>query len=115
MGYMRHHAIIVTSWKEELIELAKATADECFPWVSSISPDGVNGYRSFFIPPDGSKEGWDKSDLGDAVRKTFLDWVDKQAHEDGSNPLECIEIAFGRDGPAPAVTRTSWLPEVESS
>jgi hypothetical protein len=28
----------------------------------------VNGYKTFFIPPDGSKEGWGPSNDGDEER-----------------------------------------------
>ena len=64
MGYMRHHAILVTSWDAKLLASAHAQAVKMFAYVSPISPAFVNGYQSFFIPPDGSKEGWPESDAG---------------------------------------------------
>lgn len=35
----------------------------------------VNNDYTFIIGPDGSKEGWDKSDAGDIVRQEFMDVV----------------------------------------
>lgn len=72
MGYMRHHAIIVSSWKEEHIVLAHNKAKEIFgTLVTEILPEVVNGYRSFFIGTDGSKEGWAQSSEGDLRREIF--------------------------------------------
>lgn len=92
---MRHHTIVVTSWNEDLIEKAHNKAEEIFSWVSPLSPRKVNGYISFFIPPDGSKEGWSESVEGDINRKTFLDWCDEQAYDDGSNAIDYVECFFG--------------------
>ena len=74
MGYMRHHAIIVTGWddKEGHLQKAHEYAKEIFSAVSEITDEVINGFRSFLVPPDGSKEGWDESDEGDERRQKFL-------------------------------------------
>lgn len=87
MGYMRHHAIIVTAW-DNSIQKAHAEAIRLFhipptgpasydrvAEVTDITPESVNGYRSFFIAPDGSKEGWGHSDTGDTARNAFVHWL----------------------------------------
>lgn len=75
MGYHRHHGMIVTSWREESIEDAHAKAESLFAntpaHVTPISPPAVNGYRSFAVLPDGSKEGWGESDRADEAREAF--------------------------------------------
>ena len=106
MGYMRHHAIVVTSWSAESIEKAHSQAAEMFRWVSPVSPEATNGYRSFFIPPDGSKEGWAESNIGNMQRTAFMDWCDAQAYEDGSNNLSFAEVLFGDDEHKVGVTRS---------
>lgn len=98
MGTMHHHAIVVTSYSAEKIELAHRAASRRFPWVSPLSPQVVNGYRSFFIPPDGSKEYWDVSDQGDTRRQDFIDWMNAQAFDDGANGLSWVEVGFGELG-----------------
>ena len=95
MGYMCHHAIIVTSCIEGLLDRALIQAQAIFEYVSPISKKAVNGYQSFFIPPDGSKEGWGESDDGDERRQHFIDWLTSQAFEDGSNSLTWIEVQYG--------------------
>jgi hypothetical protein len=95
MGYMRHHAIIVTDNKES-VELAHKIASTIFPYVSPITPEVVNGYCSFFIPPDGSKEGWEESETGNNQRDDFvrqiaipelehLTWVEVQFYDDNDD------------------------------
>ena len=58
MGRITHHAIVVTSWRDEAIESAHAYATEVFAYVTPIIESRINGYKTFLIPPDGSKSGW---------------------------------------------------------
>lgn len=108
MGYMRHHAIVVTSCVENIIEEAHAKAEHIFTnggrfipglrgWVSPISPAATNGYRSFFVAPDGSKDGWGESSDADECRAEFISWLDEQRYEDGSTNLKWAEVLFGDD------------------
>lgn len=101
MGYMRHHTIVVSSCNETLItkahtkltDLIIASPDEEM-WVSPISPPLMNSYRSFFFAPDGSKEGWNTSDVGDKIRSAFISWLKKQCYPDGSTMLDWVEVQF---------------------
>lgn len=97
MGYKRHHAIIVTSWDAKELKDAYNTACGIFPIVSNITKMGINNYQSFFVPPDGSKEGWDESNEGDRRRKRFIEYLDQQRYEDGSICLDWVEIQYGDD------------------
>jgi hypothetical protein len=97
MGYMRHHAIVVSSWNEESIARAHGEASSIFKWVSPVSPPMMNGHRSFFIPPDGSKENWPESEEGDRERARFVLWLDKQRCKDGSTNLKWVEVQFADD------------------
>lgn len=104
---MRHHSIVVSSWNAVLIKEAYVKAEEIFPWVSPISPGTTNGYHSFFIPPDGSKEGWDESVKGDKQRDAFIDWLNGYAYEDGSSPFGWVEVQFDDDDLITKVIRDS--------
>jgi hypothetical protein len=102
MGYMRHHAIVVTgvhydSMGANNIKTAHAKAASIFKWVSPLSPVCMNGFQSFFIPPDGRKEGWDESDEGDRERRCFISYLESIKYEDGSSPVDWIEVQFGDD------------------
>ena len=108
MGHIKHHAIVVTSWQNEHLEEARQKAIEIFeknfenepyekPYakklISEITEGLTNGINSFFIAPDGSKEGWETSNNGNNARKEFLDWL--QNEED--NYCDYVEISFGGD------------------
>lgn len=97
MGHIRHHAITVTSWNSDKIDLAYHKAIDIFPWVSPPSPVATNGYISFFIPPDGSKEGWEESEVGDLKRLGFVKWLDEQRFEDDSSVFAWVEVQYGDD------------------
>lgn len=96
MGYMVHHAIVVTSSITELIEEAQREAFRIFgTLVTPIVESNVNGYRSFLVAPDGSKEGWDESDLGDRRRSRFVAWLRSKYYSDGSSSLKWVEVQYG--------------------
>src|ERR1035441_1015602 len=78
MGYMRHHAILVTGFGEQVVVahgVAQALFENTRAPVSPLTDECVNGYRSFVVHPDGSKEGWEESDAGDKARNQFIDWL----------------------------------------
>ena len=75
MGYIRHDAIIVTAWDKKYLEPARGKAVELEMAVSEIISSPINGYESFFIAPDGSKEGWAESSKGDEQRSAWIAWA----------------------------------------
>lgn len=98
MGYIRHHAIVVTSWDEKKTKIVHKQAVKVFGnLVSKIIPSLTNGYLTFFIAPDGSKEGWDESNNRDEHRKEFIEFLNTQAYEDGSNQFRYAELYYGDD------------------
>jgi len=103
MGTIHHHAIVVTHWDPKAIEIAHAVAGVIFPEVSPILHSEYNGYSSFFIPPDGSKEGWLESDRGDLRRHEFIDWL--YSHPEYT--YEWVEIIYGKELFSSIVNRCS--------
>ena len=104
MGYMRHHMIVVTTYDEPLIHKAHDKACEIFQvpnhfgkhsQVTPITVSPVNEYFTFFVPTDGSKEGWTDSEDGDARRAEFVTWLHTQRWEDGSTSLKWAEVQYG--------------------
>lgn len=74
MGYIKHHAIIVTG-HAGYIEAAHDKAKLIFNRVTEITEAATNGYKSFLIPPDGSKEGWGESNRGNERRDEYVAWL----------------------------------------
>lgn len=119
MGYMCHHSIVVTSCMDEQIQKAHKMILKLQPkmseklvvdggnWVSPISPKTTNGYRSFFIAPDGSKEGWDGSNRGDSFREKVIKILDSFAYEDESTSLDYVEVQYADEEHDNKVLRAS--------
>jgi hypothetical protein len=107
MGYERHHSIVLTSWNEAKLTEAHAKAVELGCTVSEITAEVVNGYRSFFVAPDGSKEGWPASREGWQRRCALIEWLRAQYYPDSSSPIEWVEVQFGDDNGVTRTTRSS--------
>jgi hypothetical protein len=99
MGYMVHHAIVVSSWQSTGIERAHQLAAELWhePMVSPIVGSAANGQMSFFVAPDGSKEGWYTSDDHDRRRSDFVERLEALHNEDLW--VDWVEVQFGGDEP----------------
>jgi len=98
MGHIRNHAIIVTAEYGDHIHRAHTKARQIFGnYVSEVTPSGTNGSQSFFVPPDGSKEGWEESHAGDRRREEFKTWLRAQAYDDYSTPFSWVELWYGGD------------------
>src|SRR4051794_14384713 len=103
MGRFRHDTIVVTGYTDSVKD-AQAVAIGAF-WsteaaVSEVTLPGVNGYTSFFVAPDGSKEGWKASDDADAARQGYTAWLDTRPE------LDWVAVTFGGDEPEIAIVRT---------
>ena len=108
MGYMKHNAIVVTSWNPESINKAADKATEIGMQVIGPSDPVVNGYRSMLVCPDGSKEGWEDSDAGDERRSLFRKWLDEQQYADGSTSYHWVELTYGGDYHDATVVAHAW-------
>lgn len=103
MGYIRHHGFLVTGgdWSAEAATIAEchtAAVNIFGPAVSPLSPKATNGYQSFAVFPDGSKEGWEESDAGDEQRQRFIAWLRERAvYSDGSRAVSWVEVQYGDD------------------
>jgi hypothetical protein len=110
MGYIKHNSIIFHSWRTEHINEARKKAVEIYEeykkesskLVSEIIPTITNSGASFFIAPDGSKEGWDTSKCIDKAREELLDWL--KNHKD--NYTDYIEVRFGGDYEHESIVRS---------
>ena len=100
MGYIKHHSIIVTAYKDDVAKVHAKAVEIFGTLVSNIVKSKKNYYESFFIAPDGSKEGWDDSDRGDEAREDFINWADNQTgiDDDDSLSFEWVEVSYDEEG-----------------
>jgi len=87
MGYMKHCAIVVTDCNGDKLHILHTLAIHLGMRPSNIVDSGINDIQSFFIAPDGSKEGWNESDQR---RHSFAKAVGNS---------DAVEIKFGGDDP----------------
>ena len=64
--------------------------------MSAITAPLINGYCSFFIPPDGSKEGWEDSNDMDVKRERFINFLKMSSDSDIFCDWVCV--MFGDEG-----------------
>lgn len=105
VGYIRHNAIVVTSFKQEAIEAALVAAAEIFParQVTTVAKVEVNQYFTFLVGPDGASEG------GEAQRQRLIAWLEAS---EWSYVLDWVEIEYGGDGgPVEIINDSDGEPE----
>ena len=94
MGYIKHHAIIVTSWNEDHLKIAHKKAIDFGLHTTKYERHRANEGFTFLVLPDGSKEYWELSDLGDQKRKNWVDWVKKSELY-----IDWVVVSYGGDDP----------------
>lgn len=94
MGHIKHEAIVVTSSRPEHADMARKEAIELGLITTPLVKSESNGYVSFLIAPDGSKEGWADSDKGDAAREKWKEWTHRKQVD---LSLYWVHIAYAGD------------------
>lgn len=94
MGYFRRHTIVVSDSIKSNIELAHVKALDYFSnrMVSNILNAPINEFYSFFIGPDGSKEGWDESNNYDELRDEYINWL-----KSNNMCMDWVYLQYGDD------------------
>jgi hypothetical protein len=77
MGTIQHEVVIATTFsREEASFISLWIKEKQYQNMFVITPERINGHITIFCGPDGSKEGWDESGLGDKIRKEFKEKLD---------------------------------------
>jgi len=97
MGTIQNYAVIVTGY-EGIEEAHRFAVDLMSPLVSPLITHVVNGDRSFFVAPDGSKLGWDDSEHYRANREHLVDEL-RRVRE-----LDVVVVGYGELGESCEVT-----------
>lgn len=108
MGYIKHHAIVVTSFDRAVISEVNTKAIEVFGCaVSGLVISEVNQFFSFFIGPDGSSEHWSESNDGDFKRFEFIAYLQSFCYGDGSSMVKWVELTYADDKGKPKITNNN--------
>lgn len=110
-----HHTIIVTVKDLKLAEKIKSEisflykknmeAKNGFELISPIVPSLINNFYSFFICPDGSKEGYDLSDDGDNIRAKTILLLNAYKSKDEESGINYVELSYGNDNESPQILK----------
>jgi hypothetical protein len=103
MGYIRHTAIVVTSWNDAHIKEAHKEADRLGLNPSLVLPSKINGFRTILIPPTGSKIGWTDANEGEKAMDDFCGWL-----RSSEMYFEWARVDYGDDDHDAAVTDHPW-------
>lgn len=94
MGYIKHNTIVVII--DPYHHDIQAIYNRCLDIADSLLTNPVrcptNGYYSFCMVPDGSKENWEESQFGDDKRqklKNYLWFLKNKCY------VDFVEIEFG--------------------
>lgn len=110
MGYTKHDAVIVTTgaWRKgglPDVDAFRASMPEEFrPLVVGPIDAAVNGYVSYAFLPDGSKEYWSESDLGDTLRAQFVGLFAELGDH-------VVAVSFGGDYRSEFEKPAAWYPD----
>lgn len=93
MGLIQHHAVVATTWSKEDVDrlrkwIAGRGAEDSYAFAEAMT----NGYTTIVLTPDGSKEGWETSDVGDKERAAFIEELKKSGY------WEFVEVGYGETG-----------------
>ena len=95
MSHVEHQSLCITSWDKDVITDCRERIQSIGLKVSEIIKSDVNGYCTFFVPPSGSKAGWDEAkahlSLIGHAEKIIKDFE----CEDGSNCIDYIKTVYG--------------------
>ena len=97
MSKIIHKAIVVTAsvfLPDGLanIHAARKQAETLSLSPSAICHSPINGFVSFFVPPDGGKQGTDVAEKSDGYRSQFKSWLNA-----AGDSLEWGELSYGID------------------
>jgi len=110
---IKHHTIVITSndkvqldsLRNKVINIykEKMEAKKGAQIISPIIESLINSFSTFYVVPDGSKEGYDASDDGDIVRESIVDLINSFDQAGKENIFRFVEIAYGEDGIVPQI------------
>jgi hypothetical protein len=94
MGTIAHDAVVAVTWDPEAYAKIQAfitTVPTPFNQLFACRRTVFNAYFCVVMMLDGSKQGWEESDKGDAIRAEFIALCRSVGH------VEAVHVRFGGD------------------
>lgn len=108
MGHLALTAMTISSFDKYAIEQAHARAESLALNPTALVHTAVNGFWCFFVPPSGSKTGWDRWEAHEASKANLKDFLRQQEKEAQQSLTfqgwcEWVEVIFAQDQNEPAI------------
>lgn len=94
MGMITHDALVFTFGELEPAQRLRDLATELGLQCTNIVTSRSNGYSSFLVIPDGSKDSWETSDECDVARGELLLHAETKADV---SPCEWVHVRYSHD------------------
>lgn len=101
MGTTHHITMIVTSFDEKKLARTRNKALKLLKKqnITKIIGEGINGYKSFVIVPNGSQRDWPQDQEHREGITKLQEWIDElMPFEDGSTSVKYVITEFGENG-----------------
>lgn len=101
MGTVQHITMIVTSFDEKKLTRTRNKALKLLDKrnITRITGEGINGYKSFVVTPNGSKAYWEDDIKHRKGIQNLRQWIDNtMPYEDGSTAVRYVITEFGEIG-----------------
>lgn len=105
MGTIINHAIIVTGHNVWTLTVAREKAIELELKCCEPVHHKTNGEATFLVIPDGSKEGWERSNKENTQRAKFIEFLHTR------RGLYWLEVSYSPDSGRTAITDHAWKEE----
>jgi len=101
MGIENNEAILATTWSDEVVNSIRAWVKDLDPSQQGLFcfvPSLINRKTTILLAPSGSKRGWSTDYEISQLREVFIVYLKTFDYEDGSSPIEWIEVGYGEFG-----------------
>lgn len=95
MSHVEHQALCITCWDKDMLIDCRERIESIGLKVSEIMESDVNGYATFFVPPSGSKAGWEEAKAHLSLIRHAEKIIQDFGYEDGSNSIDYDVSIYG--------------------
>ena len=108
MGYIRHKAIIITSYNKAAIDDVAKKALSLGLQITVSDESIENGFYTMTVCPSGRKSGWETTEWHNKAQKQFIGYLNAFRNSDNSSCLEWVAISYGNDDYSAKITANTW-------
>jgi hypothetical protein len=109
MGTYKIKTIVVFANKSFIGEAHQKAMQLLPDLTTEIFVAPLNGWSTFYVFPDGSKEGWEDEIEFDHSRFLLKEWINEQASPQLGSPVKFAEIVFDEGEADVFISSTNFI------